>query len=458
MISDHPIQHDEWNGSYLRRLTPFIVISLVLHLIAFGSILGVSRLLGGGQGLSIVIFEPGDPGSGPGQQPLLGGLFGSERLKVFRIDFFREIISWVPPEPEPPEEITPEEIPVEEIIPVEEPEPDEEPEIEELPDENESSEELSEIDLTLELPDTDESEIPDGIEREISQPVELIGAPIAGPPGENGFIPLDGIPETPEGTGFNPKLIQPVLPDRFNRGEMLPDALGLFDVSAEDSDVLPAFAVLPWELTDIDGNTWNDEQFLGNFTIYLLADISRRHGLEEMLVWSYMMRQLVTNPESRFPPNMAIIASANENPYGFGELRVRATLERAREEEHSFGVMMMDLEGEFALNLGYAEIPQPIVVFVDYSGFVRLIMIGRVRDISNENIEATMGVISEMWQWEEEEFASLPVPLMILLNVIRDEAYVEENRLVPAPPIAHQISPSWGYPFIPGEDSTTDQE
>lgn len=455
MIPDRPIQYESWNGSYIRRLAPFIVLSVFLHIAAFGSVLGIGKLLIGGQGLSVLKFEAGESGLTSTRQPLLGSLFGLDRVKIFRIDFFREIIPWQPPEPEPTEEVTVEKAPVE-IAPVEEPdeiEPlEEEQPIEEAaenpPEETPPLDEAENETPSVEIPIT-EAEL-------LQPPATETEGPFGSSPNMEGFTFPENIPRMPS-SGLNPMLVQPVLPEGIRDDEALPDAFRTFTEDQSATGQMPAFLLPSWELTDIDGNEWNDQMFHGNYTIYIIADMSRRHGLEEMLVWSYVIRQMTTNPQAAFPPYVAIVATCLENPYAYNELRVNATLKRTREQEHCMGVMIADRDGNFAKGLGYAELPQPVVLFADHNGYVRMLMIGRVRDISNNNIDAAMEIIAEMWQWNEEEFAALPVPISALINLLRDEAYDPSKREAEPLDISRRISPTWGYPFIPAEDETSPQ-
>ncbi|HDS29461.1 MAG TPA: hypothetical protein ENN67_00310 [Firmicutes bacterium] len=288
-------------------------------------------------------------------------------------------------------------------------------------------------------------------------PIAPDDRPIAGSPSEEPYTLYGNESRLPSGTDFTPKLIQPVLPERYRTDEALPDAFGMYGFDRSAGTLYQAFVLPSWELKDIAGYEWNDQNFIGNFTVYIIADISRRHGTNEMLVWNYVIRQLTTNPQAAFPPNVVTIATSLENPYAFNETRVTETLKRVKEQEHCMGVMIIDLDGDLPKSLGYAELPQPVVVFVDYYGYVRMILIGRVKDISNKNIESAMEIISEMWQWDEQEFARLPLPMTILINMLRDEAYMPSKRQAEPLDISRQISPTWGYPFIPDENNSTSE-
>jgi hypothetical protein len=186
--------------------------------------------------------------------------------------------------------------------------------------------------------------------------------------------------------------------------------------------------------------------------------MSRRHGLEDLLAWNYVIKQLITNPQAAYPPNVATVATTIENPYAYRELRVTATLEQARDDEACFGVFLVDREGKLPLSLGYTELPQPIVIFADDRGYIRMLLIGRIRDISSPNIDAATGVIADMWRWTEQERGYLPPIVALLINVLRDTAYDEAARAAPVPDIAREKAPSWGYPLPTHEEGISPDE
>jgi hypothetical protein len=107
-----------------------------------------------------------------------------------------------------------------------------------------------------------------------------------------------------------------------------------------------------WQLTDMNENEWSAEYFLGNYTIYIAGDVSRRHGLEDILAWNYVLRQLITNPNSAYPPNVVTVASAMENPYEYDREEISRLLADANELEYTFGVQVTDPGGEFPMMLG----------------------------------------------------------------------------------------------------------
>ncbi|HEX9746417.1 MAG TPA: hypothetical protein VGB30_13430 [bacterium] len=418
------------NGSYSLRLSPFLVLSLAVHLVLIGGIYTVDRFFTGGQGISVHVFSPGDPRDVSQPEILHSGLSGDEILKIFRIDFFSQIIPWTPPEPEEPEPIggvTPDEPEVSEV----EPEP-----VEEIPE----PEIIEEPELSV--VETEPDIIPPVVEPDIPDDSLIPDIPDDYPdilPGEN---PGDTIP-VPDN---NQPVAMPVMPEGYSYSDTLPDNLGVFsDLESTDSGG-DAFLLPEWHLDDIDGVEWSSDQYLGNYTIYVIGDISKRHGLDELLAWNWTLRNLITNPQAAFPPSVVSVVSALENPYAYNELRVKNTLHNARESENCYGPIIMDLEGEIPKSLSYTELPQPIVMFVDQYGYIRLIMIGRIRDISNENIKATMGVIADMWRWDDAEAATMPSIVTLLINILRDQANDETIRTQAPPSVAYEVDPSWGYP------------
>ena len=443
---------EEWNGSYVRRLAPFLGISIVLHVVFIALFIGIAMLFGGGRGIEVQLFDPGSAEAPLPSQPLLAGFGASERVKIFRIDFFREIIPWSPPEPELViEEPEPAEVePVPEII---EPEPVEE-EIPE-PEEEAIEEEPTPEEVIEELPEEAEVEKPEPTL--LQHPRTLFGGET-----ENGTVgPKPGLPTE---DGPEPLVEQPDIEGEVSEEEELPDALGIFpdeeesEVSGEPDFEVRTFRLPEWEETGMNSVEWSGDVFLGNYTIYLMADISRRHGEEDLLVWNYVLRKLITNPQAAWPPNVVTVATALENPYAWNEESIAEFLQTSHETEYTFGVQIADMEGVLPASLGYYELPQPIVVFVDHNGYIRMILIGRVRDISTENIDASMDVIAEMWRWTEEERRTLPMIVTLLINLLRDQAEDPETRIVPPTEAELAVAPSWGYPVIPEEETPPEDE
>jgi hypothetical protein len=420
---NQPLSIDEWNGSYSKRLAPCLGISVVLHGILIGILFVMSLMDAGGRGLIVTQFDPGVPGAGMGSSPLIAGFDALDRMKIFRIDFFREIIPWSPPPPPEPEII--EEEPEEPLI--EEPEIIE-PEIEEEPIiEEEPVEEVIEEPLVV-----DDSSAPPLI----GDPGELFG-------GFNSPVDDNDLLVTPPGIERN-------IPRIPSDDEILPDSLYLYKADGDGFGGLNVLSLPEWELPGLGNLAWKNEYFLNNYTIYLVGDISRRHGFDELLAWNYVIRMLLTNPQAAFPPNVVTVGVAMENPYAFNNTRILNLLTDASEDENAIGVMIADSDGLFAKSLGYSELVQPFVVFVDNNGFVRLIMQGRVKDISSESMDSTMEVIAEMWQWDETEMGILPTVVMLLINLLRDQAYDPEERMVAPAESAYEIAPAWGYPeFVP---------
>ncbi|MFH1675985.1 MAG: hypothetical protein ABIC40_03085, partial [bacterium] len=359
---------NELNGSYLKRLMPFVAISLAIHVLSIAISFGIGLIFGGGTGIDVLLYPPGKAGAGGPKPPILSGFLGPERVKIFRIDFLREVIPWHAPEP------------IETVTPGEQPEP---AEVKKPVEESKPAEEPKKIEgevKTDENPPTDETPEPG----ESTYKPEIA----AENPGErvNLLGPGENPPENP-GNGnlpgsYGPMVPQPTLAGRNLPDESLPDAYGIFD-SEENADESANVLPLPaWEFKDIYDAEWKWDNFLGNYTIYLIADISRRHGLDELFAWNWTLRQLITNPQGAFPPNVVNIATAIENPYAYTDFRIKATLDYTIKNENGFGVFIPDRDGMFPKTLGYNELPQPIVIFVDSGGFVRMVMIGRIKDIS----------------------------------------------------------------------------
>lgn len=431
----------EWNGPYAKRLVPFIGFSIVLHILIITVLFGMNLLYAEGQGLTVTLFDPGQPGIFKIDSPLLAGFEAPERMKIFRIDFFREIVPWLPPPPPEPEIIIEEPIIPEvvepEIVEEIEEEPDVEPEVEEEIEE----EIVEEIETEIE-PELIEEEAAistdDGESVLIGDPDDLIGGS-AIPDSEN-----DLLDET-DGFGRNiPR--DPILPD--SEDEILPDSLVMYGMEGDEAGSENVLAMPEWELPGLENLAWTHEFFLDNYTIYIVADISRRHGMEELLAWNYVLKMLITNPQAAWPPHMINVGTAMENPYAFNNNLILTQLQAVADEENTFGVMIADSDGLIPKSLGYRELVQPFVMFVDNNGFVRLIMQGRVRDISNNSINSAMGVIADMWQWDENEMSIMPTAVTLLINLVRDQAYEQDERKVEPPEGALEISPTWGYPEL----------
>jgi hypothetical protein len=457
MKDTRAITLEEWNGSYLRRLAPFLGISVVLHVVIIALFIGIALLFGGGRGIEVQLFQAGSDEAPLPSQPLLAGFGGPERVKIFRIDFFREIIPWQPPEPEPvieePEVVEPE--PEPEVV---EPEP-----VEETPEEPE--EQVAEEEPTPEEVAEEAPEEATIAEEEVEKP-ELLQHPrtLFGMQPEVDIETAPPKPGFPTENGPEPLLEQPDIEGEVSEEEELPDALGIFpneeegEVSGEPDFEVRTFRLPEWDETDMNSVEWTSDLFLGNYTIYMMADISRRHGDEDLLVWNYVLRKLITNPHAAYPPNVVTVATALENPYAWDAESIDEFLQMAHETEYTFGVQIADPAGVLPASLGYYELPQPIVVFVDNNGYIRMILIGRVRDISAENIDAAMDVIAEMWQWTDEERRTLPMIVALLINLLRDQAEDPEVRIVPPAEAEQAIAPTWGYPVIPEEETPPQDE
>lgn len=444
----------QWNGSYNKRLVPYILISLILHSLGIGIFYGLDLLLGSGRGISIAKFEAGLVNPNPSMPNIRLALSSRQKRRIFRVDFFKEIIPWQPEtrieplqpssaEPEP--EIkklaeTPKEKQNKEIENPPLPAESQNPPIEHVPTSQEES--ISESSGTGEELLNSESQIAD--------------SPYAIGNRENNLFNdnIDNLKYFEQFSrqgykGVLPLVVQPILPEKYDYNQKLPDRFQNFPPTDSMGNQGIIYPLPSWALTDAFGVSWVSNQFLGNYTIYLLGDVSSRFGFEDLLAWNWVLKKLITNPYSAWPPYMVTIASTIQNPYAYTELRVSAMLKKASKDESTFGVLLVDRENTFAHSLGYFELKQPIVIFTDENGFIRMIMIGRIRDISTQNIQATMEVISDMWQWTPEEKRTLPPIINVMINYLRERAYDAVERAIPPEPHAHEIAPSWGYPVIP---------
>jgi len=405
---------EDWDRMYLKRLAVFISLSAVLHAVTFASFILIAMLTTGGRGINVQIFDPGSGSASNPVQPMVAGFDFPERIKIFRIDFFKQIIPWTPPPPEP--------VVVEPEIATVEEETPEEPVVEEPKDDEEIPEEET-IDLS-------------------ANPGEAVVALVESISESGAMREFTSVFEIPE-----PLVAQPDFTGLDENMDRLPDAFGLFEADETDETGTGNVFPLPgWKMTDMDGIEWQSDFFLQNYTIYIVGDISTRHGLDDILAWNYVLRQLITNPQAAWPPNIVTVASVMEGYYRYTEADIRRILKEEHSDEFTLGVQIADPEGKFPLSMGYTKLPQPIVIFVDDNGYIRLIMIGRIRDISSANIQSTMSVISEMWQWDEDESKILPTAITLLINLLRDTAYDETMRKQPPEQTAYQIAPTWGYP------------
>ena len=279
-------------------------------------------------------------------------------------------------------------------------------------------------------------------------PVIAEGTPIA-PQMPIGTFP--GLLANP--SGLKPMVMQPVLPQNFQPGDKLPDAFGEFPPKDSEGNAGNVFPLPAWILNDMDSKQWQAQQFLGNYTIYLLGDLSTRYGLDDILAWNWTLRQLITNQYAAWPPNMVTIVSPLEDPYAYNDLRIVNTMKYYQNQENMFGMIAMDRDGQFARALGYADLPQPIVVFVDSNGYIRMVLVGRVRDISSGNIDQAMSVIADMWQWDQKDKSMLPI-FQGIINLLKNEAYDPAQRDAPPPDTARTMAPTWGYPSLVPQATT----
>ena len=441
---------DEWNGSYVRRLFPFLGASVALHVLTILIVIGIGMLSGGGGGLDVRLFDPGKyTGTAP-SGPLLGGFSPPERIKVFRIDFFRQIIPWRPPEPEPViEEVQPPEEPPAAVTEPEEEPPPEEPEAEVSTSQPEPAVEESAGNLEPTLTGDQGSAGQGDLTALTGNPRDLLGSLTdIGVPIENDTGPVG--PPTPI-------LAQPDLSQVSGDEGALPDAMGVFQGSETENPEAEAnvFPMPAWQVADANDVQWDSTQFLGEYTIYIIADFSKRHGPEQLLAWNYTFRELLGFANYIYPPNIVNVATTLEDPYTYDRVQVGDMLKQAYADEHIIGVMAVDTDGALPKSLGYTELPQPIVVFVDQYGFIRLILIGRVNDIQMDNIKQAMGVIADMWQWTDQERTTLPTATMLLIqNFIRPRADDPEQRKI----VPQGMPENLGYPSAPQPaETSTDQ-
>jgi hypothetical protein len=89
---------DEWNGSYVRRLGPFVAFSMALHLLIACVFIGMGMLSLGKGTMQVKTFDPGNPALNP-ISSIWSGLINRDRPRVIRVDFFSQVIPWTPPPP-----------------------------------------------------------------------------------------------------------------------------------------------------------------------------------------------------------------------------------------------------------------------------------------------------------------------------------------------------------------------
>jgi hypothetical protein len=440
----------EWNGSYAKRLTPFLILSLVIHMAGFGILLGASIFFAGGKGVKVLAYLPGNIQN---KQDIRAGWripASRSRPKVYRIDFFNKVIPWIPPPPEV--------LPSSSVEPEPEVKESEKPKAPEKPKENKNLKAPVKPKNPEEKKEPKNTSTPAEPEKPSANGAgESAGQPSNVPDGRSPVEPeLSTGPESPlssEGytgpVGPSPLVAQPVLPNNFLFDKRPHDAYGAFPPTDSAGNVGDAHPMPNWAMPDLDGVNWQASQFWGNYTIYILGDISRRHGFEDLLAWDWTLRQLVTNPNAAWPPNVVTIASTIENPYGYSDALVADELQLVKKQESLFGVILPDRAGTIARSLGYFELPQPIVIFVDQNGYIRMVLIGRVIDISGKNIAQSMDTIADMWQWTPEERKTLPAFVEGMVNYLKQKAYDSELRRVPPSDEARQKAVDWSYPTPP---------
>jgi len=207
-----------------------------------------------------------------------------------------------------------------------------------------------------------------------------------------------------------------------------------------------------WYLTDTDGLEWADSNFTGNPTIYVLADISLEDGLEELLAWNFLVRQLSTLPIVNWAPNCAVIASTTDDPDSWEIKDILDLLMERQDPEHLYGVLLADVEGEVAEAFDLSDVERPNVIVADASGKINCIITGKISEISDEGIQDVITVIGEMWRWSTSEWSTLPKVVTMIVKLLAIDAYDETVREEEPLPTAYETAPKWGVP-----DRTSDR-
>jgi hypothetical protein len=231
-----------------------------------------------------------------------------------------------------------------------------------------------------------------------------------------------------------PKPIEPVIPDKpvepvkpesptDDPSEIGEDSESLiadelvgsimtFDELKESGNSLH-FPPYVFDLIPHNENDWisfRSRSCKGHDIVYFMADISKKNGFEEYFEWAVFWDSILSMPGVKDPPTPIGIAQIIEDPYFLTpQLASDAMKRRIEKLEYNEALYrnynFIDVNGQVLDALGIEELPMPQVYFVDYQGYVRLKLEGRIQDIPIDQMKKAVLVIKELWDMNEIESA-----------------------------------------------------
>lgn len=192
----------------------------------------------------------------------------------------------------------------------------------------------------------------------------------------------------------------------------LPGSIMTFDELKESGNSLH-FPPYVFDLIPYNENNWisfNSRSCKGHDIVYFMADISKMDGFEEYFEWAVFWDYLLSLHGVQDPPTPIGIAQIIEDPY-FLTPQLASDAMKRRIEKLEYKVPLyrnynfIDVNGQVLDELGIEELPMPQVYLVDYQGFARLKLEGRIQDIPIDQMKKAVLVIKELWDMSEIEAA-----------------------------------------------------
>jgi hypothetical protein len=201
-------------------------------------------------------------------------------------------------------------------------------------------------------------------------------------------------------------------------------------------DEQPGFYFPELDFTDVYGNPVDDayihnlERYEG--TVIYIVDVSRPGGFQTLTDWAEMWGAMLKIPGVVEPPNLISFSVAVADPYSPQARYLADSLRRKVEKENLLDVPrpdgtvvrhthVPDPQNRILDKLGIAEMEAPIVYLLDGNGGVMVRLEGRLRDMGERDVDATLSRVKDLWGMSDWEVGLARVALLTYLSKLRGE-------------------------------------
>lgn len=160
-----------------------------------------------------------------------------------------------------------------------------------------------------------------------------------------------------------------------------------------------------------------ETDFLRYPAIFIVGDISTEEGMSDMYTWAHLFHDLLHFPNVVTPPYVLAVGEAVAKPdFLTPDLAEDAMLRRWEKLQlfagPVWGDAAFDREGEFLDGLDITKLDTPQIYVMDLDGYIRIMIKGRLDDLSREEILQIVETIKDQWGMTPAEHTAARIAVL----------------------------------------------